>query len=164
MAIHAESRPATRSLPHVTAAETDGDRVGPWSRRQCEGLAAVHVVGLLAIVGCYWKSSGLAHPATQLTWLNLSIGALLAVCGADWLFFTVGHRRAGRVRAQIFVTAPVASVAGAVERFVALDGARRFHVTDCAFVLGKPATEAAEAEHAAAGRLPCEVCRPGGES
>jgi hypothetical protein len=164
MAISAASRPATRALRRPVAAPASSDRVGPWSRRQCQVLAAVHVLVLLAILGCYWKSSGLAHPATQLTWLNLSVVALGVACGADWLFFTRGHRRVSKVRNLLFVAAPVAVEVAAAERLVAVEGARRFHLAGCAFVVGKPVAEAPRSQHDAAGRVPCEVCRPGGES
>lgn len=134
---------------------------GPWTLRECRALAVIHVVALAVIVGSYWKSSGQAHPADQLTWLNLSVVAMLVAGGADALFFARGHRAAARVRRALFVPAPTVGPAPAPDRWVAIRGGRRFHRSDCAFVAGKPAADDTRTAHEAAGRVACEVCRPG---
>jgi hypothetical protein len=124
-------------------------------------LGAVHVLVLGVILLSYWKCSGQAHPADQLAWLNLSIVAVLAGAGADAVFFARGHRAAARVRRALFTIAPAAAEP-ASDRFVALDSARRYHRGGCAFVAGKPVVGATCAQHDDAGRIPCEVCLPGG--
>lgn len=162
MTTHAE--PAVSARAHrvpVRAQHAPVRAVGPWTLRECRALAVVHVLALAVIVLSYWKSSGQAHPADQLTWLNLSVVAMLVAGGADAFFFARGHRAAARVRRAIFATAPAAGAVAAQAHFVAIEGGRRFHVAGCAFVAGKPLAGAAQSEHEAAGRIACEVCRPG---
>jgi hypothetical protein len=69
-----------------------------------------------------------------------------------------------RVRARLFITAPVARTqVTTADEFVAVEGARRFHAEGCAFVAGKSVIGAARSLHVESWRVPCEVCLPGGE-
>jgi hypothetical protein len=166
MAVHAEpmAAPVERRVS-ARATRRPAPRVGPWTRKQCRALAFLHAVVLAVIVGSYWKSSRQAHPSDQLTWLNLSVVAMLVAGGADALFFARGHRATSRMRRRIFAPAPIArDMTDRQDTFVAVEGTRRYHVAGCAFVVGKAVTAAPGAHHTAAGRSPCEVCRPGGES
>jgi hypothetical protein len=166
MAIHTERHPTTRALhrPVSVRAAARTERVGPWTRRQCRTLAVVHVVALAVIVLSYWVTIYQGHPGDQLRWLDLSVVAMLVTAGADWWFFAQGHRQTSRVRAHLFVVAPAAGTrASAPEEFVAVEGAHRFHLEGCAFVAGKSVIGAGRSLHVDSGRIPCEVCLPGGE-
>jgi hypothetical protein len=166
MVTHAERQPTTRAVRRQISARVAArtEHVGPWTRRQCQALAVVHVVALAVIVASYWVTVYEGYPADQLTWLNLSVAAMLGTAGADWLFFTRGHRLTSRVRARLFITAPVARTqVTTADEFVAVEGARRFHAEGCAFVAGKSVIGAARSLHVESWRVPCEVCLPGGE-
>jgi hypothetical protein len=142
----------------------------PWNVKQRLVLGLLLAVGVIGLVAGYAGTSGTLRVSHQVVWLNVA-GAALLVSGAGVvLFLTAGRQSIGRRRLGLFgnvgevgrvdVSAPVAA-----GDLVAAPTMTRYHRADCSFVADKPGVVTATAVgHEQAGRRPCGVCLPGGDS
>jgi hypothetical protein len=134
-------------------------------------LNAVAVVGLAA---AWWGSSTTVVLSEQVTWLEVSVAAVVLAATADVGWLVSGRRAIGLRRAEISLR--IAALAAEVgpqdlDAVAAVDlpedavslvagaGMTMFHREDCAMVRGKPVSDATRGEHRSAGRRPCGMCR-----
>jgi hypothetical protein len=154
------------SAPHALAAAAS-----PWTGRQRLVLIVPLVVGVIGLIAGYAGTSETIRLSHQVVWVNVA-GAALLVSGAGIiLFLTAGRRAIGQRRLGLFgnVAESKASTdpssATSAGDLVAAPTMTKYHRADCSFVAGKPGVVVASAAgHEQAGRRPCGVCLPGGES
>jgi hypothetical protein len=156
----------------MTAARHAAVGASPWTARQRLGLLFLLALGVVGLVAGYEGTSGTLRVGHQVPWINLA-GAALLVSGAGVVaFLTAGRRAIGRRRLGLFGnlaeagSAVAAAGSGlAAGDLVAAPAMTRYHRADCSFVAGKTGLAASSsAAHQQAGRKPCGVCLPGGES
>jgi hypothetical protein len=132
-------------------------------------LAGAVTVGFTLLAGGWWGATGTRVFDDQVAFARLAaIGVLAAQGGFVWSLVrgrrALGHRvrNVGHLSALGSAVPPAASGATAVPPpgLVAAPDMTRYHRPDCAFTAGKAVSAASAADHAAAGRRPCGVCRP----
>jgi hypothetical protein len=127
-------------------------------------LLGLSVVGLVV---AWWGTSGTAHTATQITWLNVGIAAVVIGGLGNMTWLLQGRRAVALRRRELLATLPSAarqppasSSAEDNER-VAAPGTSRYHRSDCAAVVGKTVERMPVSKHERAGRRPCGLCSGG---
>jgi hypothetical protein len=144
----------------------------PWTARQRLVLLFLLAVGVVGLVAGYAGTSGTLRLGHQVVWIDLAGAALLASGAGVVVFLTAGRRAIGRRRLGLFGNVVEGDAAAAVlgsgvgaGDLVAAPAMTRYHRADCSFVAGKTGlTAASMAAHEQAGRRPCGVCLPGGDS
>jgi hypothetical protein len=148
------------SLPDVPPAAL-------WRRADFAVLTGTVAAGLAFLAAGWWGVTGTRVFDDQVAAARLAAaGVLLALAGFVWL--TIRGRRALGLRLRrvgdpdggIVDLDAVNAVAGPRSGFVAAADMTRYHRPDCPFAAGKAFTAASVADHEAAGRRPCGVCRP----
>ena len=154
----------------MTTARAEAVAVSPWTARQRLVLAVLLVLGVAGLVAGYLGTSGTLRLSRQVVWVNVAGAALIVSGSGVAVFLTAGRRAVGRRRLGLFGDVPAAQVAtvdpgaGTATDLVAAASMTKYHRADCTFVDGKSVTASTAAKHEQAGRRPCGVCLPGGES
>jgi hypothetical protein len=138
-----------------------------WSSRDRSVLGTGATLGV-AVVAVAWNRSGrTADVGDQLAWLETGVAGVVATAFSVALWIRSGrravcHRRAGLLGALPIDPETSAAPVGDAGAELPLATARggRYHRASCALVAGRAALPAERAAHDAAGRIPCEVCRP----
>lgn len=126
------------------------------------GLVGLSAVGLVV---AWWGVSGSAHTATQITWLNVGVAAVVVGGLGNMTWLLQGRRAVALRRRQLSTTLPdvvttgraLTDGSGRAVR-VAVPGTSRYHRPECAAVAGKTVRQASLAAHRRAGRRPCGLC------
>lgn len=149
----------------------------PWARSDLLGLVTFAVVGLAVLGFAVAQARGEVRAEDQELWLDVGIGAVTFGAVGNALFLLQGRRRVAARLRRLLRPAPGAVVLRAVpaghngptrvkghgERggpLVAAPAMTRYHVAGCHLVAGKPVSPQSRADHEAASRRPCGVCRP----
>ena len=145
-------------------------RSQPWRLGDITRLYVTAAAGGSILLLGWWGTSGAATLHDQIAWINVAILGLI-VWGAgiaQWL--TAGRRAVGqRRRALLADPTPALEPSPRVDaehleegigRVVATAAMSHYHRTSCSLVAGKRARAASRARHEAAGRRPCDFCRP----
>ena len=137
----------------------------PWTPDHVVRFAVGNAVGLVLVAAGWWQMADLGVVRDQLTWFVVALAGLgvAGVTNGTWLLR--GLRAVTAARAEMTdalasrrtAAAPV-STNGA--GYVAAPATARYHRSGCALVAGRPVEAAGRARHEAAGRRPCEACRP----
>jgi hypothetical protein len=142
----------------------------PWRFGDAFGLALGNATGLAAIVAASVGASHEAAVRDQIPWVNLGLVGLVVTSAANGGWLLAGRRACGRLRYRLLPAeagapwpgAPAAQVTAArpTATLVAAPAMTWYHRPDCQMVEDKDVIAARRADHEAAGRRPCGVCRP----
>jgi hypothetical protein len=154
----------------------------PWSSDHLVGVMVVNGVGLILLIGGWWKASSISSAHSQLAWLNLSVLGLVLAGAANGLWLARVRRVVTLARSAALpfgpgqpfgpsVTAAQPALAGPKPGTAATNGHGTgdlvsgpgmsfYHRPSCLMVAGKEIQAAARSRHERAGRRPCEVCWP----
>jgi hypothetical protein len=133
--------------------------------RFCFGLAAL---GWLAMVIGWYQAAGRLRVEDQVGWAVLSVAGSTAV-GLVTVLLVLAGRQAVEQRLRGALDAVTEDRESTEVRAVASDTAAallatddmaRYHRPSCRLAYGKPVRPSDRADHEAAGRRPCGVCRP----
>jgi hypothetical protein len=133
--------------------------------RFCFGLAAL---GWLAMVIGWYEAAGRLRVEDQVGWAVLSVAGSTAV-GLVTVLLVLAGRQAVEQRLREALdavtedresTAVRAVASDTAAALVATDDMARYHRPSCRLAHGKPVRPSDRADHEAAGRRPCGVCRP----
>jgi hypothetical protein len=140
----------------------------PWTSEGLLRLIVVNASGLGLIFASWYLVSGETGLREQMGWLKLGILGLAVAAGGNGLWLLRGRQTIGLARVALLGTAPSESgarLAAAVEPdrdepVLATSTMTRFHRRECPMIGGKQVTVRNRAVELAAGRTPCELCRP----
>ncbi len=142
----------------------------PWHAGNQLSLAFLSLLGLGGIVLSWWMVAGSAATATQQSWLDLGVVALLLAATGDALYLLNGRRAVRREQQALSLrlaaladgdaAADAASTASDSGLVVTAPRMSRYHRPDCLLVRGKTVSRGTMAENRGAGRRPCGVCTP----
>ena len=146
-------------------------------------LAAVVIGNATGLVVILAARAGAGHEVVtdrQIGWVNLGIAGLLIITAANTAWLLAGRRACWRLRhgllpaergwpwpaatAAPVVAGGIAAAPGRVQLLVASEAMTWFHSPGCRMVAGKDVAAGSEADHRAAGRRPCAICLPAGET
>lgn len=141
----------------------------PWHAGNQLSLAFLSLLGLGGIVLSWWMVAGTAETATQQSWLDLGVVALLLAATGDALHLLNGRRRVRRRQQLVALRLAALTDGDAAAGELIVDSAAgvvtaprmsRYHRADCLLVRGKTVSSGSVAENRHAGRRPCGVCTP----
>lgn len=145
----------------------------PWSNDAALRIILANAAALGLVITSWYLTSGETDLGTQTNWLKLGIAGLVASGVANGLWLLRGRRAVGLARVALLaefengaIEVPLPHAAGSQvlvagsHVLVAGDRMTRFHTVSCDLVTGKVVTAADRTDHIAAGRRPCELCRP----
>ena len=144
-------------------------RALPWTDEELFRWLVTVVLAAGLCVAAWWAAAGHARLRDQIAFANFAVAGLVLTCYAHAALFLRGRRAVGARRRALLTEPPEhsGSRSAADSRqfcsqngFVAGDGLGRYHRPDCPLAAGRDWSEAARADHDAAGRRPCGVCRP----
>jgi hypothetical protein len=150
----------------VTAIVLSGQ--SPWPLSTMTRLVAAEAVVAVWLGTCWVGVSTTVAWSTQLTWVAGAIAGLVVggFAATGWLmagFRSVRDRQHALLAGVTACDRAVGTVppdTPSTTDLVSGVGMTRFHCADCLLVDGKTVTVATRAQHGAAGRVPCGVCRP----
>jgi len=137
----------------------------PWRTVDLIVLYAANVIGAVLLLAAWLAASGSVSPDGQVPWLNLALAGIIVAGSGNVVWLLAGRRRVGTLRRSLLpalldaVAGPPEQAAGSADgSLVATADMTRYHDPACLLVADKPVVPAAEAEHRADGRRPCDVC------
>jgi hypothetical protein len=148
----------------VTRARPTTEQPYPWlvpDLFRWFGLLLLSVAGLVV---AWWGTSGTAHLNSQITWLNVGVGAVV-VGGLGNMTWLLQGRRALALRRRTLLVQVAATTPLQTDPYPGPDGSRfvvagttRYHRAGCPAIAGKPAESMSVARHERAGRRACGLC------
>jgi len=138
---------------------------GPWTADHVVRFAVGNAVGFVLIAAGWWQLADLGIVRDQLAWFVVGLAGLGVAGVTNGIWLLRGQRAVTAARQQMVdglrarreAAAPVATNGSG---YVAAPATARYHRSDCALVSGRAVEAAGRARHEAAGRRPCEACRP----
>jgi hypothetical protein len=137
----------------------------PWTFSDARWLFTGTLVSAGMLVAAWWGASGTGRVGRQTGWVVVAvIGVVVsAVSNAWWLLSArqAVHQRAREFVARAESLPPVHPPTSEESALMWVPGTVRYHRPECLLVAGKTeAVAASSADHEAAGRRRCEVCKP----
>ena len=137
----------------------------PWMPDHVVRFAVGNAVGLVLIAAGWWQLADLGIVRDQLAWFIVCLTGLGVAGVTNGIWLLRGQRAvtaaraemAGALRSRREVIAPVSTNGSG---YVAAPATARYHRSGCVLVAGRAVEAAGRANHEAAGRRPCEACRP----
>jgi hypothetical protein len=138
----------------------------PWAFDHVVRVAAGNAVALLLMATAWWQISALGIARDQLAWFVLSLAGLAVAGATNGIWLLRGQRAVTGARTEMAGALAARRDAAAVpvpsngHGLVTVPATARYHRVGCALVSGRAVEEAGRSAHEAAGRRPCEACRP----
>jgi len=138
----------------------------PWAPDHVVRFAVGNAVGLLLIAAGWWQISDLGVVRDQLAWFVVGLVGLGVAGVTNGVWLLRGQRAVTGARAEMAAAlragreAAAAPAATNGHGFVTVAATARYHRAGCALVEGRAVEQGGRSAHEAAGRRPCEACRP----
>lgn len=132
-----------------------------WTAADRRLLAVRLGAGAAVVTAAWFFAAGKADPADQIFFAGLAVlGALLGMYGV-FAWVARGRRRVGERARFLLGVAPAVNVAVASAGTLVAGGSRAwYHRADCVLAVSRGWPAAARSAHEAAGRRPCQACKP----
>jgi hypothetical protein len=142
-------------------------RPGPWAPDHVVRFAVGNAVGFLLIAVGWWQLADLGVVRDQLAWFVVALVGLGVAGVTNGIWLLRGQRAVTAARTEMAdalrsrraeaVAAPAATNG---HGYVSAPTTARYHRVGCALVAGRAVESGGRPTHEAAGRRPCEACRP----